>query len=402
MEYSIYLNQGNENPGVNEKTITVNEKTKTSILAAFGRIAVVAAIMMLMPSCSDGNVKISEANFPDESFRAWLLEQDYGQDGQLTEQEIAGIERMDVCEKGIGSLKGIEFFTALKDLRCYGNKLTELDLTQCHGLETLMCESNMLTELDLSGCPALSHLSCTNNQLTGLDLSQCTELSHLQCEQNKLEVLNVSGCTALAALICYDNQLSRLELPTNPENLSIFQCQNNKLDRLDVSQCPLLRQLDCQKNQLTAINLQGCKKLTHIDCSDNQLTELDPSASTTLYYLNCACNRLTGLDLAPFAELNYLVCANNQIGSEAMDALVTSLCKGDDEQVHPSTLCLFSEDEGEKNVCTRQFLAKAKAKRWKLRCIKDGKEKDYEPKINENKTIQNKEKKKKEVLMNKL
>ena len=166
------------------------------ILTAYVRMTVVATAMMLMPSCSDGNVKINEKNFPDESFRACLLEQDYGQDGQLTAQEIAGIERIDAEEMGICSLKGIEFFTSLKDLRCWGNQLTELDLSGCPGLKTLMCESNKLTELDLSGCPGLETLKCTNNQLTELDLAQCTELSHLQCEENKLEALNVRDATS--------------------------------------------------------------------------------------------------------------------------------------------------------------------------------------------------------------
>ena len=347
---------------------------KQSILTAFVCMAVMATVMMLMPSCADGSVKINGQNFPDESFRAWLLEQDYGQDGQLTKQEIAGIERIDAAEMGIGSLKGIEFFASLKDLRCWGNQLTELDLGGCPGLKTLMCESNKLTELDLSGCPGLETLKCTNNQLTELDLAQCTELSHLQCEENKLEALNVSGCNKLDALICYDNRIQRLELPENPGKLWILQCQNNRLSKLDVSRCPALRQLDCQGNQLTEINLKGCSELKHINCANNQLTELDASSSTALHYLNCSGNQLSGLDLAPFQELNYLVCADNQIGSEAMKALIGSLRLGDDEQQHPSTLCLLSEDEGEKNVCTAQMLSKAKAKKWRIQSMKDAQE----------------------------
>ena len=346
------------------------------ILTAYVRMTIMATAMMLMPSCSDGNVKINEKNFPDESFRACLLEQDYGQDGQLTKQEIAGIERIDAEEMGICSLKGIEFFTSLKDLRCWGNQLTELDLSGCPGLKTLMCESNKLTELDLSGCPGLETLKCTNNQLTELDLAQCTELSHLQCEENKLEALNVSGCNKLDALICYDNRIQRLELPENPGKLWILQCQNNRLSKLDVSRCPALRQLDCQGNQLTEINLKGCSELKHINCANNQFTELDASSSTALHYLNCSGNQLSGLDLAPFQELNYLVCADNQIGSEAMKALIGSLRLGDDEQQHPSTLCLLSEDEGEKNVCTAQMLARAKAKKWRIHSMKDGQEKE--------------------------
>ena len=54
-------------------------------------------------------VDINETNFPDENFRRFLLEQDYGKDGMLTSAEIASITVMDIAKKDIESLKGIEF-----------------------------------------------------------------------------------------------------------------------------------------------------------------------------------------------------------------------------------------------------------------------------------------------------
>ena len=37
------------------------------------------------------SVVINATNFPDENFRNWVLSQDFGKDGVLTDDEIAGV-----------------------------------------------------------------------------------------------------------------------------------------------------------------------------------------------------------------------------------------------------------------------------------------------------------------------
>lgn len=48
------------------------------------------------------------------------------------------------------SLKGIEFFTELTKLSCWGNHITELDLSHNTKLKELACYNNDLTRLDIS------------------------------------------------------------------------------------------------------------------------------------------------------------------------------------------------------------------------------------------------------------
>ena len=55
----------------------------------------------------------------------------------------------------MSSLAGIEYLTALKELYCMRNSLTELDLSNNPELVNLYCAFNNLTELDLSACPYL-------------------------------------------------------------------------------------------------------------------------------------------------------------------------------------------------------------------------------------------------------
>lgn len=154
------------------------------------------------------DLPIDEEYFPDANFRSWLLEQTYGSDGKLTDAEIAVVTSINVSNKSIADLTGIENFTALENLNCSINQLTTLDVSGCTALDGLYCDNNQLTSLDVSKNTALEMLSCSNNQLTTLDVSGLTALDGLACFNNQLTALDVSDCTALEELYCHDNKIS--------------------------------------------------------------------------------------------------------------------------------------------------------------------------------------------------
>ena len=160
-------------------------------------------------------VGIDKTNFPDDNFWNYLLEQDYGKDGVLTEAEIRNITVMDVSEKEIKSLKGIEYFTALRTLNCSDNELTELDISGNTALDTLDCSYNELTALDVSKNTALRSLDCRFNELTALDISVNKALTELDCGFNELTSLDISKNTALTYLYCGFNELTSLDLSKN-------------------------------------------------------------------------------------------------------------------------------------------------------------------------------------------
>ena len=276
--------------------------------------------MLLSAGTAWADVEINETNFPDAIFRNYLLSQDYGSDGKLTDEEIAGVTSINVSGTyfspgTISSLKGIEFFTALEDLRC---------------------NDNQLNSLDVSGCTALTTLFCYNNQLTSLDVSKNTALTWLQCDNNQLTSLDVSKNTALTRLECYDNPLTSLDVSKNTA-LETLSCGSNQLTSLDVSACTALTELWCYSNQLTSLDISGCTALTELSCYDNQLTSLDVSKNTVLTRLYCYQNRIKGA---------------------AMDALVASL-----PTVSNYTMRVVYY-ENEQNVMTTTQVAVAKAKGW--------------------------------------
>ncbi|MCL2329294.1 MAG: M6 family metalloprotease domain-containing protein [Bacteroidetes bacterium] len=158
-------------------------------------------------------IAIDKVNFPDDYFRIWALTRPWGSDAILTPDEIAGITNMSVNNMGISDLKGLEYFTALKELYCYNNKLFSLDVSNLTNLETLFCDNNQLTSLDVSNLTNLKHLSCSNNKLTSLDVSgKKTNLVTLHCSNNQLATLNVSNLINLESFACHGNHLTAIDV----------------------------------------------------------------------------------------------------------------------------------------------------------------------------------------------
>ena len=140
------------------------------------------------------------------------------------------IKRLNLSNKGLTNLYGIEVYSNLKYLTCNDNPgLTKIDVRNLTKLEDLECERNAaLTELKVNGLSNLKTLGCNQNQLTSLDLTGLTNLRTLSCSSNQLTSLNLTGLTSL----------------------EIFYCHKNKLTELDISMLPALNMLMCGKQEL--------------------------------------------------------------------------------------------------------------------------------------------------------
>ena len=220
-------------------------------------------------------VKINESYFPDAKFRQYIADNfDKDGDGVLSAEEITAVTEIDVHNKGISDLTGIEYFENLECLDCSLNKLTTLDLNNNTALIELNCYYNQLTSLDVSSNTALIVLYCELNQLTSLDVSSNTALLYLSCHSNQLTSLDISSNTALIDLECGENRLTSLDVSNNTA-LEWLRCYDNQLTSLDVSNNTALIVLYCELNKLTSLDLSNNTTLTSLSCSDNKLTSLD-------------------------------------------------------------------------------------------------------------------------------
>ena len=135
----------------------------------------------------------------------------------------------------ISDLTGIEAFINLTEFSCYGNQLTNIDLTQNTALTYLNCEDNQLTILDLSHNSVLDILYCDNNQLTSLNLNGAISLETLYCSENQLTSLDLSTNTILTGIWCPYNQITSLDLTQNMSTTGVsLDCWDNALTNLDI------------------------------------------------------------------------------------------------------------------------------------------------------------------------
>ena len=217
-----------------------------------------------------GPVYITDANVPDKTFREYLLKQfDKDGNGVLTPAERYAVTEIDVNDKNITSLKGIEFFPNLKKLNCGHNRLTSLDVSENTVLQELVCWENQLTSLDVSQNTALQELACFENKLTSLDVRQNPALQKLSCWDNRLTELDVSKNTELTYLKCSYNRLTELDVSKNTE-LTYLDCSYNRLTELDVSQNTKLTELYFVSNKITSLQADNCTNLTVIFTGSNK------------------------------------------------------------------------------------------------------------------------------------
>ena len=173
---------------------------------------------------SYGPVYLDDRIVPDDTFREYLLKRfDKDHNGTLYPAERYAVTEIDVNDKNITSLKGIEFFPNLKKLDCGHNRLTSLDVSKNTVLQELVCWENQLTSLDVSQNTALQELECFENKLTSLDVSQNPALQKLSCWDNRLTELDVSKNTELTYLNCSYNRLKELDVSKNTE-LTYLEC----------------------------------------------------------------------------------------------------------------------------------------------------------------------------------
>src|SRR5690606_12749400 len=126
--------------------------------------------------CILGIVSYSQyTEVPDINFETYLENMGYGDgiqgNGLVLTDEIDDVTYLDITDRDISDLTGIEGFTLLETLGCAFNDLSELDVSHNQNLITLVCHVNQLTSLTLNN-PNLEELVAFENFLTEIDVSQ--------------------------------------------------------------------------------------------------------------------------------------------------------------------------------------------------------------------------------------
>jgi len=152
------------------KIATVDKKgTLTGI--ALGKTTITATtlngkhtVSMEFEVYEDKIITIDNANF-----KAALLETfDKDKDNEIWKSEALVVRTVDLTNKDITQLTGIEHFTNMTSLICYNCNITgALNLTFNTKLRYVSCEVNKITSIDVSKCPTLTSLYTRGNKTAG-------------------------------------------------------------------------------------------------------------------------------------------------------------------------------------------------------------------------------------------
>jgi len=270
-----------------------------------------------------GIVKGQIVNIPDAVFKNRLVntltvdidgdqfadaDADTNNDGEISFSEALAVTsllvgRANISDPLINDLTGIEAFTNLTHLSCYGNNLTTLDTSAFTNLTSLEFFGNHLTSLNTATLTNLTYLNCSGNDYTSLDLTGLTHLNQLDCTDNpQLTSVNLANLVTLTRILISGNQLTSLDVSTLT-NLTSLNCLANPISAINFGSISNLTYLNYRATNVMTIDLSSLVNLITLECSGQELN-LNLTALTQLQSLTTYGGNYDLLDLSANTNLN--------------------------------------------------------------------------------------------------
>ncbi|WP_051605661.1 BspA family leucine-rich repeat surface protein [Polaribacter sp. Hel_I_88] len=211
---------------------------------------------------------------PNNNFEQSLIDQGYDTDGiingQVKTADILGITELDVSNKNISDLTGIEDFLNLEKLYCRANTIKTLDFSKNLKLTHVEADNNQLTSVNVTNNIALTTLGVGANQLITIDVSKTTNLKVLTVDFNELTTLNLANLVNLEHLGLMDNDFTSVNISRNI-NLKQLYLKNNSLTGLDVTKNTKLEYLDASFNNIINFDINQNVNLTTLLLNNNKM-----------------------------------------------------------------------------------------------------------------------------------
>ncbi len=197
--------------------------------------------LLLLVCCSSGAAQI--INFPDANFKNALINTncvdtngdnihdanaDTNKDGEIDIDEALNVKSLNVANRRISNLDGIQYFKNVEILSCNNNQLKDLDVKDLTKVIRLDCNSNQINNLDVKALTNMIRFDCYSNQLSSLDLQGLTNLNGLYCQNNQLTSLDVQGLRNLEFLWCFENKLTTILIKGTPLRIVPFNFRLNR------------------------------------------------------------------------------------------------------------------------------------------------------------------------------
>jgi Leucine-rich repeat (LRR) protein len=160
---------------------------------------------------------------PDANFEQALVDLNIDDelDGFVRTSEIRDVQNIDIENKGITDLTGIQDFTALIGLWVSENEITQLDLRQNENLKFAFASNNALTSIQVAGLAALEKIEIENNAVTSLNIADNLALQELSLANNQLNAIDISALPTVIQLNAFSIEGNPLEcIKVNEDQLA--------------------------------------------------------------------------------------------------------------------------------------------------------------------------------------
>lgn len=200
------------------------------------------------------------------------------QTANLSKNLLQSIETLDLSNRGLTSIEGLEHFTNLKELNLSGNVLTDAKpLEHLTELIKLDLSFNQLTDLALASTK-IEKLNLEANRIVSVEfLETLSELKTLNLRANDVANLTpIQGLTKLKNLNIRGNQVDTLEPLKSLSSLVDLNARNNQIVTIEpILYLPLNKRLYLTGNDINDINLLK-EKIGTIDDYDFEITVSKP------------------------------------------------------------------------------------------------------------------------------
>ena len=215
---------------------------------------------------------------PDDNFEQALIELGYDDvvDNYVLTENINSVTELDVEDKGISDLTGIEWFASLITINCSYNNLSAIDVSSNQALAEINARNNQISSIDVSNNPLLTHITLHNNEISSIDVSNNSLLVALGIAYNNLTSINVDNNPELEVLHFLGNDVVNLNISSNSA-LELLNAMGNNLFSIDLSNNTALTDLYIGGNDLTSLDVGNNSLLTAFTCENNNIDSLDVS-----------------------------------------------------------------------------------------------------------------------------
>ncbi|GAA4290126.1 T9SS type A sorting domain-containing protein [Aestuariibaculum suncheonense] len=246
---------------------------------------------------------------PDANFEQALIDLNIDSDGVVNgvvlTSDISTLTTLDVRNKNIQDLSGIEGFVALEVLKIRSNQITELDISKNTELLTLQFGANLISRLDLTYNTKLETLIGENNNITRIIPNILpASIKYINLSGNEISSLDISNLTGLGALwLSNCSKLNYLNVK-NGNNLTITDTNNFDIRSNPLLECVLVDDPDfsnanwTNKDMSTNFNT-SCQEYVYIPDDKFEQALIDLGYDDTLddYVLKSNINTITSLDI---------------------------------------------------------------------------------------------------------